>query len=198
MCSSILESWLAASWGFSFGKIMVAPKSSLVMVVPIKPCLEPKTLQKRTFGGLSYTPSHIHHQPTLMCVFFQNKCIGVIGVLPPILSNTETLWFFYQPSLIQWKILLQTDSNINSFSKQLIDRISLIRFNCQELVSYGDSKESLKQVVQIGLPKHLEILNANEDGGFFGGWDLCVFWSCLVDFAEEIGGKMREIWTWET
>ena len=63
---------------------------------------------------------------------------------------------------------------------------------------HGDSKESLKEGgLQIGLPKHLEILNANADGGFFGGFFglrivrffFFFFRSCLVEFRE--GNKME-------
>lgn len=147
-----------------------------------------KNLWQTFLSAAPYSPwTHFAVCVISVCVFLNKNRIG--------LSIMEALWFCYQPSLIQWEDIAAT---INFRSKQLIDRISLIGFNCQELVSHhGDSKESLKEGgLQIGLPKHLEILNANADGGFFGGFFglrivgfFFFFRSCLVEFRE--GNKME-------
>ena len=185
----LINSWVMVSsklgvsfGGWNYGCLqIISCRGSANKTMPWTKDASGKNLWQTFLSAAPYSP-----EPTLLCVssvcvFLNKNCIG--------LSIVEALWFCYQPSLIQWKDIAAT---INFRSKQLIDRISLIGFNCQELVSHhGDSKESLKEGgLQIGLPKHLEILNANADGGFFGGFfgvRIVVFFF----FSELFGGISR-------
>lgn len=173
--------------------------------------LEPKTLQERIFGWLSYPPSHIHHEPTLMCVcvFLYNKCIGVIGVFPPILSIMEALWFCYYPSLIQWKILLQTSTFVLLFQatqwSDFVDRI--------QLSGVGVSLWRFQGVIEAGRPSDRPSKTPRNCEckcrwrlfwWVFWGENCGFFRSCLVEFREEkkmeheenmdIGHVSRYIW----